>query len=361
MAEDEDDDGPSERFGGAPKRAARKALFTKAQSTIRGVSLARLLKWVWPGAPAESMAKMFRWICAFELARLRQPTPPLIRQQDRRQLTELFRQIDTDGSGFCSAEEIAQGSTSGGGEDGGAGRITAGEVQGLVDVETVRAVCGTKELTVDEFLQYMCEDGVRVNEQSIQAFRDGRQLKRVHWRHVGFSGWIYAEPKDNEMRQRHWAKLLEQELRAWAAKAHQERRDTQRFGQTLLGKIRGKSTTAGRSIALQAGESTDGGSASGPLEGGTARAAGRKTAFRLLASMGRKTQSSLSRGRSTGTLTSVAGDSDDEEFDPKMEIPDWSQDSDAKEEQLAGRGPHSHAHKISPKLKVPPLLDGSST
>lgn len=211
--------------------------------TQSGVHLSKFLEWVFPGANAEAIAAMLSMICKYELEKIRQPTPPLLKMPDRRELESLFNRL-TKGRDLCEADDIAgtRGLT-----------LQKANLHSIIDVETVKRVFqaelrnGGEGLTLDKFLEFMCNDGYRAHERSTVARKNHAEVIRIHKEASGFSGWVFAEPPHEEMPLRKLTQILEEEIAHWRDKA---RRDKE---MKYLGKFRRQGDLVGRRGALVIG------------------------------------------------------------------------------------------------------------
>lgn len=177
---------------------------------------------------------MLAWIWRCELEKLRQPSPPVIRPRDLQQLQDLFEVLDSSGRGSLDAEDIA------GARD---------NIQSVIDVTTVKAVCGDGLLTQPRFVAFMCEDGYRASEDSAYAFRDGAKLVRVNMKEAGFKGWLLSEVPRKERWRRRLAETIGHEVEHFRNLAQMER-DTQ-----TLGRFKRHHDDGGRRMGLRLGSS----------------------------------------------------------------------------------------------------------
>lgn len=160
-------------------------------------SLTMFMHLVWPNADADAIAQMLSWISYGELELVREPSPPPLDEHGSRQLVDLFHMLDVDKGGTISAEELSEECHNG--------------VGGIVDSETVRAVCGDEDMTVETFLEYMCEDGFRPLEESTRAFRDGQELILEQWPTSDWQGWVLDAKGRSEDQKKHFDSVLELE------------------------------------------------------------------------------------------------------------------------------------------------------
>jgi hypothetical protein len=162
------------------------------------ISLPMMMQLIWPHAGLADIGQMLSWIANAELELHREPTPPPLNEKGLRQLLDLFKLLDVDGSGKISAEELAE---------------SKGQI---LDANVVRAVVGDEDLTTNEFLEYMCEDGYRPTETSTHAFRDGQELRLEKWTDVEWEGWVRVQGRSDEMAKHYqWLKNLKAEVVWW--------------------------------------------------------------------------------------------------------------------------------------------------
>merc|ERR1712224_284516 len=133
---------------------------------------------------------MLTWICEVEFNKIRQPTPPIIEKQDRRQLESIFEHMDQDKKGYCTAVDLS----------GGSNQDVMTKLKNIVDVETVRAVCGTKDIHPIDFLELMCEANYRAHADATRVIcEDGNKIIQVTLPVVGFTGWLYEDVPKSEV------------------------------------------------------------------------------------------------------------------------------------------------------------------
>lgn len=176
------------------------------------VSLPMIMQLIWPHADLESIGQMLSWIVNAELEKHRELTPPPLDEHGRRQLLDLFHLLDVDGSGSISAEELAE--------------TVEGRHIGprMLEPEVVRAVVGEGDLTIEQFMEYMCEDGYRPSHTSTHAFRDGQELRLERWKDVEWAGWVRSKGRSAEMEKHYqWLKELKAEVNWWRSKAQADR------------------------------------------------------------------------------------------------------------------------------------------
>lgn len=167
------------------------------------VSLAQMFQWVWPSIGPERVSEMLLWVCSHELEKIRRPTPPVIEPQERRQLEVIFKTLDPEGRGYCTAEDIAGGQA---------------KLKNLVDVDTVRAVVPERKIRPIRFLELMCEDGSRAHEGATKVVQsNGTRVVHRARQAVGFNGWVYDEDDvpPEEVPQRRLCDSLEAEVLRW--------------------------------------------------------------------------------------------------------------------------------------------------
>eukprot|EP00746_Dinoflagellata_sp_MGD_P017915 gnl/MRDRNA2_/MRDRNA2_141406_c0_seq1.p1 gnl/MRDRNA2_/MRDRNA2_141406_c0~~gnl/MRDRNA2_/MRDRNA2_141406_c0_seq1.p1 ORF type:complete len:933 (-),score=193.07 gnl/MRDRNA2_/MRDRNA2_141406_c0_seq1:19-2454(-) len=199
-----------------------------------GIPLSRMMQWMWPGANSDSLASMLAWTWRSELEKLRQPSPTVIRPSDLQGLQDLFEVLDWRGRGEIGPEDIAGANNN---------------IQSVIDVSTVKAVCGDGALTQPRFVEFMCEDGYRASEDSCFAFRDGAKLVRVNIKEAGFKGWLFSEVPRQERWRRRLSETLGKEVAHFRALAQMER-DTR-----TLGCFKRHHDEGGRRMGLKLGKS----------------------------------------------------------------------------------------------------------
>merc|ERR1711998_704268 len=138
----------------------------------------------------------------------------------RRQLESIFNAM-AGGQEFCTPEDIA----------GGAVQDVSQRLKNIVDSETVRNVCGDGRMSQEAFLELFCQDDYRAHEHSKSAMlQDGSKLVQQEHPAVGFSGWMFENPSEEEVSQRHLIKAIEAEVLRWRA---QERSRKTKLPETL--------------------------------------------------------------------------------------------------------------------------------
>eukprot|EP00747_Dinoflagellata_sp_TGD_P088254 gnl/TRDRNA2_/TRDRNA2_163933_c0_seq1.p1 gnl/TRDRNA2_/TRDRNA2_163933_c0~~gnl/TRDRNA2_/TRDRNA2_163933_c0_seq1.p1 ORF type:complete len:467 (-),score=79.02 gnl/TRDRNA2_/TRDRNA2_163933_c0_seq1:54-1454(-) len=173
-----------------------------------GIALSTLLHWIWPSMTYDGVANMLTWICELEFNKIRQPTPPVIEDRYRAQLESIFEQMDTNKKGYCTAHDVA----------GGEHKDVIMQLKNIVDVETVRAVCGRKDVCLGraDFVDLMCEPNYRPYQDSTVVVCDhGQKLIKVTRPIVGFTGWLYDVAPTCETAQRNLVDSIEQEVLRW--------------------------------------------------------------------------------------------------------------------------------------------------
>lgn len=196
-------------------RSAINALFRALKHWLRsaasvaqseGVTLGLLFRWIWPAVQFDEVADMLTWICLHELEKIQQITPPFISAQERKQLLSLFETM-AGGKEFCLPHDIA----------GGKSKDPQTKLKNIVDVHTVRAVCGAQaKIFFPEFLELMCQDGFRAHDKSNTVLlEDGSNLILVEKPELGFQGWMCEDPPKGELAQRRRVAALENEVYRW--------------------------------------------------------------------------------------------------------------------------------------------------
>lgn len=173
---------------------------------FHGVSLNLMFQWMFPSLVYQDIAQMLNWIALCEFEQIRQPTPRVIEKQDQRQLESIFHTMDSQGRGYCTADDIA----------GGPNQDMVAQLRNIVDAETVKKVCGDGRIYKDDFLQLMCEENYRAFDEAKKAqMANGQKLILVHNDVVGFTGWVYERPPKEEERQRKLITAIEAEVLRW--------------------------------------------------------------------------------------------------------------------------------------------------
>jgi len=193
---------------GALNRALKLWLQSHAmrEEHIAGVPLAQFLGWVWPGVACDQMETMLKWVCVCEIDKIRQPTPRVIEDDQRRRLENLFHAMDYGSKGHCTAEDIS------GGRDQG---IEA-KLKNIVDHDTVRAFRGEHPINITDFMELMCEDGFRAHKGAIQVVLEkGGRLTRHSRDVVGVTIWTLDDPPASELPRRQLVESIEVEIKRW--------------------------------------------------------------------------------------------------------------------------------------------------
>lgn len=199
------------------------------------------------------VAQMLTWACHAELESIEHHTPPVIEQQDRRQLERIFNSMDVEKRGYLLADDMA----------GGKIQNMQTKLKNIVDADTVRAVVPKPEIYPTQFLELMCQDDHRAHEYTVQVLEsNGNRLVFVLRPIVGFCGWIFLKddvpPKEQPVRRR--IDAIEAEVLRWRRVAR-ERGLIAHLGNDVTSDIDGKiiGTTAklhGRTEALAIGRGT---------------------------------------------------------------------------------------------------------
>jgi len=187
-----------------------------------GVTLIMLLQWTWPSARRVDIADMLSWICLHELQEVSYPMPEVISSQERRCLVTIFNTLDEQGRGYCYAEDIA-------------GGPNPDKLKNIVDVDTVKAVCGGGRIYLDQFLEIMCEDNFRGHDNAERAvLDDGRTLIHHVCDVVGFKGWMLEDTFKIEESRWRLIKTLQAEIKQWRGHAGQDKVQVFRIGSAGL-------------------------------------------------------------------------------------------------------------------------------
>lgn len=165
------------------------------QEKQRGIALSSFFQWLWPFTTTESHAELMEWICLSEIEKMRQPSPLIMDEKERRMLEAMFRSLCRGGS--CSAEEM----------------VRRGLEGSSADVSVFKEVCGDGDVDLQQFLELMCPDGVQAhpNARRIVA-ADGRHLVLQRFETVGISIWVLETVPEEEKGQWHLIRALEQEM-----------------------------------------------------------------------------------------------------------------------------------------------------
>jgi hypothetical protein len=182
-----------------------------------GVSLSMMFQWMFPTLQYEDMAQIFTWIALHELEHIRQPTPPVMELEDRKHLESMFHNMDSAGRGYVTAEDIA----------GGRQDMDQQLNKNLVDADTVKLVCGDQPVGLQAFLEMMCEDSFRADENSKVAVLCSsneheygshmqiRKLVEVCHPVVSFTGWMNDPTPKEEETPRRLIQAIEDEVSKW--------------------------------------------------------------------------------------------------------------------------------------------------
>lgn len=198
----------------AKTRAAAAALFRglkiwrkhRASSDQRreGVSLALLLQLIWPSLSCLQISEVLTQLGHEEIVKLRYPTPRLISSDERRQLERIF-DVFAKGADFCTGSDLA----------GGHAPDVQTRLLTLVDAATVHAVMGEANITLDRFLEYMTEDGVRGHEGVTRVpLNDGTRIALESRELLAFSGWLSQDLSQDDP-QRRLVEAFEAEVLRW--------------------------------------------------------------------------------------------------------------------------------------------------
>lgn len=180
---------------------------TVAQSYL-GVSLNMLFQWIWPRAAFSNVQRMLTWIGQHEFEKIRQPTPPVIGKEDQLHIENIFSLLDVQRNGVLTAEDVA----------GRTADSVKAKLRNIVDADTVKAVYGSGPITLDKFLEIMCEDNFRGHEDATVAqLSDGSRLVKVERQVMACSGWILQDAPRSEESQRDLVDAIEIEVARWSA------------------------------------------------------------------------------------------------------------------------------------------------
>jgi hypothetical protein len=169
-----------------------------------------MFQWMFPGLLYQDMVRTLTWIALHEIELIRLPAPPVMEPRDRRQITRIFKAMDAQGCGYCTAEDIS----------GGERQDMASRLRNLVDAETVRNVYGDEPLDQERFLQLMCEDNFRSHPDAKAAtLEDGRKVIEMTNAIIGFRGWVHEVPSKEEAFHRKLVSAIEAEVKRWESLA----------------------------------------------------------------------------------------------------------------------------------------------
>lgn len=175
-----------------------------------GVSITQFFRWIWPDTTSEHLATMLTWVCLSEVQKIRQETPRVIDQDQRRRLENLFELMDNGSKGHCTVEDIAGGSEQG---------IEA-KLKNIVDVDTVRSFYGDRPIDFKGFKELMCEDGYRAHEDATRVvLPSSGKLKKQSRDVIGVTIWVLEDPGPAELAQRQYVESIEAEIIRWRRQA----------------------------------------------------------------------------------------------------------------------------------------------
>jgi len=172
---------------------------------LQCITLYQVFVWMWPDMKFCNFSNMLIHVCHHELEKIRVRTPDVLPAADRRQLQEIFKRLDTNKKGYCTADDLA----------GGSVQTIKAKLNNLVDADTVRTVCGDGDITEHQFLAVMIQDGICAYERSVTAYSDGQHICLIHKDVSGFRGWFLQTAPENEFRQRKLIDCIEDEILFW--------------------------------------------------------------------------------------------------------------------------------------------------
>jgi len=178
-----------------------------------GVYLHTLMKWIWPAITPVGLAKIHVWICLEEIAKINQPTPPNISNEERRSIEELFNVLDSGKhfkKGYLTAVDLA------GGED----LPMAEQLKNVIDVDTVKTVYGEDcKVEIAQFMEMMCSDNHRGYPQATRVTCEGgltgKTMMKVTREVVNYEGWWFKDVPAEEVSSRQRIEALELEIVRW--------------------------------------------------------------------------------------------------------------------------------------------------
>eukprot|EP00927_Polykrikos_kofoidii_P078650 TRINITY_DN75457_c0_g1_i1.p1 TRINITY_DN75457_c0_g1~~TRINITY_DN75457_c0_g1_i1.p1 ORF type:complete len:576 (+),score=93.49 TRINITY_DN75457_c0_g1_i1:301-2028(+) len=172
-----------------------------------GVYLHVIMKWLWPAVTPAGLAKMHTWICLKELEKIRVPTPPVIGEQERKRIESVFKVMDVDGKGYCTAKDLAGGDSS----------DIQTKLKNTIDTETVGVVYGEgSKFDLNRFSEIMCSDNHMGHEKAKMVIRsNGGKLIHIERAVAGWEGWVCFDVPPAEIPQRKRIDQLEAEIVRW--------------------------------------------------------------------------------------------------------------------------------------------------
>jgi len=175
-----------------------------------GVSLSMLIRWIWPFVSHRRLVDMFTWMCLHELEGIRLAEPPVIPEQERQDITQVYHKMDLDGKGYCKPFDLA----------GGDHSDWQVQLANTIDEATVKMILGDRAIPLNEFLDRFCEDGYRGTHEFAHAIlKDGVHVVKHPRKSVDWAGWVFrdAPPEQENCFRRvdtveaevlHWQRLL---------------------------------------------------------------------------------------------------------------------------------------------------------
>lgn len=193
-------------------KAAKAYFQNKAneEQRRRGVSLSMIFRWMWPFLSCNGLANAFAWICQEQLDKVRLPTPPVVAERERSDIERVFRAMDVQGKGYCTALDLAGG-------DHADYRVS---MKNTIDEATVKRILGDTPIRLPQFLELMCEDSFRGTEASTEAvLRDGRRVVKHTRSAIDYAGWVLKGPTAEQAEQMRRADALETEVLRWRGRS----------------------------------------------------------------------------------------------------------------------------------------------
>lgn len=151
---------------------------------------------------------MIAVIARNELGKVSHPVPPVVDQNERRQLDALWK-IMSKGRDYITADDLA----------GGKIQDLQTRLSNIVDADTVRAVVDMPEhISKNRFLEIMCQDGYRGHKDATTIqLPSGETLVRQERDAVDFVGWVHSDKdvQESEEKQRRLIDSIQAEVLRW--------------------------------------------------------------------------------------------------------------------------------------------------
>eukprot|EP00929_Paragymnodinium_shiwhaense_P011973 TRINITY_DN11844_c0_g1_i2.p1 TRINITY_DN11844_c0_g1~~TRINITY_DN11844_c0_g1_i2.p1 ORF type:complete len:581 (+),score=145.13 TRINITY_DN11844_c0_g1_i2:93-1835(+) len=171
-----------------------------------GIRLDLLFRWIWPTADSGVIIAALTQICQWEFEKIRQPEPPVLSDDDKKQMEQLYKAMDLDSKGYLTPFDIAGGDPS----------DIKVRLSNTIDPETVKEILGDCRISLVQFKEMMCEDGVRGHDGSTRVvLSDGSALVEVRRPNVNIHGWLRELTPPEEVSQRRLIDSIESEVVRW--------------------------------------------------------------------------------------------------------------------------------------------------